>query len=194
MHKALLHRGPQSTQNDNMMRCSHRVARHFDFVSCSGIRAACTSVGAETSASLCMPNVMGAGNTVIGSYCLASTPGSTDVSKSVCTSDRSCGCSQCSAETSSSSHNSTSNSARLPGNEMRLASGFLRHKEMSQRLQGLVAGIPYRPFRSYSSFSSTRQDSKTHARSFATLEDSQSKVSNHKHSASPSSSAITNIY
>ena len=185
MQTALLHRGFQSVQNNNMMRCSHRVARYLDSVSSSGIRAACTSVGAETTASLCMPDVVGAGNSFIGRYCLAATPGSTDASKSVCTSDRSCGCSQCSAGTSSSSHESTSNSAHLPGNEMHLASGILRHIQMSQRLQGLVAGITHQPLRSYSSFSSSRQDSKTRARNFATLEDSQSKVSNHKHLACP---------
>ena len=185
IYKAPLHIGSQSIQNNNMIRCSYRVARHLDSVSGSGIRAACTSEGAETTASLCMPDAMGAGNSFIGLYCLAATPGSTDASKSVCTSDRSCGCSQCSAGTSRSSRRSTSSSAHLAGNEMQSASGFLRHTQMSQRLQGLVAGIPHQPFRSYASFSSSRQDLKTHARSFATLEDSQSKVSNHKHSASP---------
>ena len=181
MQKALLHRGPPVRSNNDMMRCSHRVARHLDSAFSSGIRAACTSVGAETTASLCMPDVVGAGNSFTGRYCLAATPGSTDASKGVCTCDRSCGCSQCSAGTSSSSHESTSNSAHLPGNEMQLASGILRHMQMSQRLQGLVAGIPHQPVRSHSSFPSSRQDPKTQARSFATLADSQSKVSNHKH-------------
>ena len=185
IHKAVLHRGSQSIQNNNIMRSSHHIARHLDCVSSSGIRAACTSVGAETTASLCMPDVMGAGNSIIRPYCIAATPGSTDASKSVCTSDRSCGCSQCSAGTSSSSHKPISNSARRPGNETQLASGILRHTQLNQRLQGLVAGVSHQPFRSYGSLTSSRQDHKTHARSLATLEDSQSKVSSHKHPASP---------
>ena len=183
-HRVLLHRS-QSARSDVMMRCAHRVAWHLDSTYSSGIRAACTSVGVEVTASLNMADVMGARRSFTDPYCLATTPSSIDASKTVCTSDRSCGCSQCSAGRSTSSHNLISNSARQPDKEMHLASGFVRHTLMSQRLQGLVAGIAHPPCRFYGSFSSSRKDHKTNARSYATLEDSQSKVSTHKDPASP---------
>ena len=168
-----------------MMRCPHRVAQHLNAIQCSGTRAACTSIGAESTASLCMPNTMIPGHSFVESFCSAASSSSAGASKSVCISARSCGCSQCSAGRSSSSHRKISNGADLTAAEMQSASGYLRHTQMSQRLRGLVAGEPQQQLRSYGSFSSTRQDHQTQGRSYATLEDSQSKVSDCKHPTKP---------